>query len=94
MSYPSAVHQLAQYDLFHPVADVVHSSDPGKLIVRFQLFRDALGGCILLDQQRKHLLSLLVNFSQIAGQLAGCQKICVGDTSVLAQPVRVPPDCS
>ena len=53
------VDQTVIYDLYCPVPDVVHPLHPQHLILRLELFGDALTLCHLFYQQ-EHLLLQLV----------------------------------
>ena len=77
-------------DFGHPVSDVVHPLHPLQLVFCLELFCDAFGGCILLRQQGKHLLSLPVEFRQIRRQPASGQKVYITNPPVLAQITQMP----
>ena len=55
------------------MADVIHSLYPFELVLFFELFGDAFGGCHLFNQPREHLLCLTVDFSKVRKQSAGHQ---------------------
>ena len=55
------------------MADVIHSLYPFELVLLFELFGDAFGGCHLFNQPREHFLCLTVDFSKVRKQSTGHQ---------------------
>ena len=53
------------YDFCGSAADVIHLSNPLHLIIRFELFGNARTFRHLFYETKKHILSLLVNVSEI-----------------------------
>lgn len=54
--------------------DVIHSSHLLHLIICFELFGCSLTLCHLFYEPKRHILSLLVNVSEVTIQLTACQQ--------------------
>ena len=63
--YRLGVNKISVHDLGGSVADVVHSTNPRHLIIRFELFGHTLTLCHLFHQPRKHFFRLSVNISKV-----------------------------
>ena len=64
-----AVNYILIYDFYGSVANVIHPSNPLKLIFRFESFCNTLCLCHLLYQPKKHIFCLPVNIGKITVQL-------------------------
>lgn len=71
------VDQTVIYDLYCPVPDVVHPLHPQHLILRLELFGDALTLCHLFYQQEHLLRRLLVDVVKVGIQPAAGQQFRV-----------------
>lgn len=69
------INYIGVYDFCCSATNVIHSSNPFHLIVRFELFGHTLTFCHLLYEPRKHILCLLVEISKVSVQFAACQQI-------------------
>ena len=56
-----AVYQFSVYDFLGATTDAIHTSDPFHLIVRLEPLGDAFALGHLADQQRQHIVCLLVD---------------------------------
>ena len=60
-----------KYDLFRPVPDAIHSSNPCYLVGSLEYFGHALLLCHLLDDVFQLLLTASFDLGQVLIQLAG-----------------------
>ena len=67
------VNQLCINNLCGSVADIVHTLNPQHLVFCFKLLGYAFFFGKLVYQPKEHILCLLVNVSEIGGQLTACQ---------------------
>ena len=65
-------------------ADVVHPAYPFHLVIRFELFSDALIGFHLVYQLRKHFFCLFVDFGKVVVESAAYHQFGVQEFLVLA----------
>ena len=77
-------------NLGRPITDAIHLPHPFQLVFCLELLCDPFGGCILLRQQGKHLLSLPIELRQIRWQPAGGQEVYITNPPVLAQVSQMP----
>ena len=82
-SSPLHIDQVSLYHLLRLIMDTVHPPDPFHLIGGFQFFGDTLCLCHLLDHPIQHFTGLFVNVSQVAVQLAGCERVDVEEGFML-----------
>ncbi len=79
------------YDLYCPVPDVVHPLHPQHLILRLELFGDALTLCHLFYQQEHLLRRLLVDVVKVGIQPAAGQQFRVQGFALCFDVLQVPP---
>ena len=84
------VNQLYIYNLCCTVTDIVHSLHPQHLIVRFELFGYSFLFGELFYQPKEHILCLLVDVSEVGGELAARQQIGIADFVVLLDVAQMP----
>lgn len=85
------VDQTVIYDLYCPVPDVVHPLHPQHLILRLELFGDALTLCHLFYQQEHLLRRLLVDVVKVGIQPAAGQQFRVQGFALCFDVLQVPP---
>ena len=78
------------HDLSCPIPNVCHLLHPEHLILRLELFRNALTGGHLFYQLKEHTLCPLVQIGKITIQLAGGQQLRIERLSVLPEKPLVP----
>ncbi len=78
------------YYLLSPVSDVVHALHPQHLILRFDLFCNALCCCHLINHSKEHLSRLIVQFGEITVQLAGSQQFRIHHLSMMPEKPKAP----
>ena len=84
------INQLCINDFRCTVADIVHSCNPQHLVFRFELFGHAFLFGKLLYQPKESLLCLIVDVSEVSGELAARQQIGVSDFVVLLDVPQMP----